>query len=276
MFLAGPPDGRQAPDVLQNGQGAEATIVNENAMAPALIASWKGSEIGSGRRKMAGTKIGIEGIGGTGRGDDPAARIETKTGGSVEEVAAAVGTEGVNEKTKTGMEGTIGARGRTGITTKKKAPKGTGPGIKRAGEKMMTGSIKRTGRGTEKRRRQRSRAGVKARRGSIKVVVRRRAKKESTATAKRKTEREMESCALTNVVVAKRGAIISESLVTTIVNIVNGEGVRALSKCPLRAILLLLLCFSSCFLPSCGVLSLVLKRRNVSTSNILNRCRWPM
>lgn len=47
----------------------------------------------------------------------------------------------------------------------------------------------------------------------------------------------MGNSALTNVVVAKRGAIISGSPVTTIVDTVNAEGVTALSKCHLAAIL---------------------------------------
>lgn len=74
-----------------------------------------------------------------------------------------------------------------------------------------------------------------------------RAGKESAATAERETGRETESRALTSGAVAKNGVIISVSLAMTIVNMVNAEGVRALSKGHLAAILLLLLCFSSFF-----------------------------
>lgn len=133
----------------------------------------------------------------------------------------------------------------------------------------MTGGTKTTGRGTEKRGRPK-RAGVEAGRGSTKVGERRRAGKESAATAERETGREMENSVLTNVVVAKRGAIISESPVMTIVSIVVAEGVRALSKWRLTAILLLLLlCSSSFFSTQLSGLSLVLKRRNVRTSGVV-------
>lgn len=140
----------------------------------------------------------------------------------------------------------------------------------------MTGGIKMTGRGTEKKGRPKGRAGVEAGRGGTKVGERKRAGKESAATAETETGRETGNSALTNVVVAKTGAIISESPVMIIVNIVNAEGVRALSKCRLPAILLLLLL---CFLPfstQLSDLSLVLKRKNVSTLDIWSCCLWPM
>lgn len=134
-----------------------------------------------------------------------------------------------------------------------------------------------TGTGTEKRGRPKGQAGVEAGRGGTKAGERRRAGKESAATAEIETGTEMENSVLTNVVVAKRGAIISESPVMTIVDIVNAEGVRALSKCRLPAILLLiLLCFSSFFSTQLSALSLVLKRRNVSTLDIWSCCLWPM
>lgn len=251
LLLPGHPDGRRAPEGHPNGQGAGATTARETATAPALTESWRGSVTARGRRGRAGTGIGREGTEGTGRDDGPAAPTGTKTDESVEELAAAAGTEGASAKTKKETAGTTGAGGRTGNTIKIEAPRGRGPGIKRAGQRPTTGGIKTTGRGTEKRGRPKGRAGVEAGRGSTKAGVRRRAGKERAA--ERETGRETEISALTNAVVAKRGAIISESPVMTIVNIVNAEGVRALSKCRLTAILLLLLlCFSS-FFPPCPV-----------------------
>lgn len=243
LFLPGPPDGHRAPGDLLSGQGAGAIIVSENATAPPLIMSWRGSATGRGRRGRAGTEIGTEETEETERGDDPEAQTETKTDENVEEVAAAAGSEGANVETKRGTEGMTGARGRTGITTKIEALRGSGPGIKRTGERLMTGGIKMTGRDTEKRGRRKGRAGVEAGRGDTKVGERRRPGNESAATAERGTGIETENSVLTNVVVAKTRAIISESPVMTIVNIVNAEGVRALSNCHLGAILLLLLCF---------------------------------
>lgn len=270
-FSPGPQDGRRAPGDHPNGQGAEATTGRETATAPALTESWRGSVTARGRRGRAGIGIGTVGTEGTGRDDGPAAQTGTE---SVEEVAAAAGTERANVETKTETAGMTGARGRTGSTIKIEAPRGRGPGIKRAGERLMTGGIKTTGRGTERRGRQKGRAGVEAGRGSTKVGQKRRAGEESAATAEIETGREMESSVLTNVVVAKRGAIIRESPVTTIVNIVNAEGVIALSKCRLQQYY-----FSSRFSSfSCQLsgLSVKLKRRNVSTLDIWSCCLWPM
>ncbi len=276
--MPGHPDGHRAPEGHPNGQGAGATTARETATAPALTESWRGSGTARGRKGRAGTGIGREGTEGTGRGDGPAAQTGTKTGENVEEVAAAAGNEGASAETKKETAGTTGAGGRTGNTIKIEALRGRSPGIKRAGERPMTGGIKTTGRGTERRGRPKGRAGVEAGRGSTKAGERRRAGKESAATAERGTGRETEISALTNVVVAKRGAIISGSPVMTIVNIVNAEGVRALSKCRLTAILLLLLlCFSSFFSPTqSSGLSLVLKRRNVRTADTWSCCLWPM
>lgn len=223
----GRPDGHQAPEGHPNGQGAGATTARKNATAPALTENWKGSDGGL------------------------AAQTGTKTDENAEEAAVAAGTAGANVETKKETAGMTRAGGRTGNTIKIEAWRGRSPGIRRTGERPMTGGIKTTGRGTEKRGRPKGRAGVEAGRRDTKVVERRRAGRESLATAEIKTGRETEHSVLTNVVVAKRGAIIPESPVMTIVNIVNADGVRALSKCRLAAILLLLLlCLFSSFLPS--------------------------
>lgn len=273
----GHPDGHQALGGHPNGHVAGATTVTETATAPALTESWRGSVTARGRRGRAGTGIGTEGTEETGRDDDPAAQTGTKTGESVEEVAAAAGTERANVETKKETAGMTGTGERTGSsTTKIEVLRGRGPGIKRAGERLMTGGIKTTGRGTEKRGRPRDQAGVEAGRGGTKVGQRIRAGKESAVTAEIETGRETESSVLTNVVVAKRGAIISESPVMTTVNIVNAEGVTALSKCRLQQYYYF---FSCVFLPLLFQLSgrsLVRKRRNVSTSDIWSCCLWPM
>lgn len=123
-----------------------------------------------------------------------------------------------------------GAGGRTGITTKIEAPRGRGPGTRRAGERLTNGGTKTTGKGTGKRGRPKGRAGVEAETGGTKAGQKKRAGKEIGATAERGIESETESSVLTNVVVAKRGATISESPATTTVNTANAEGVTALSK----------------------------------------------
>lgn len=265
----GHPDGHRALGGHPSGQGAEATTARKSATAPALTESWRGSVTVRGRRGRAETGIGTEG---TGRDDGLAAQTGTA---SVEEVAAAAGTERANVETKKETAGMTRAGGRTGSTIKIEAPRGRGPGIKRAEERLMTGGIKTTGRGTEKRESPRGRAGVEAGRGGTKVEERRRAGEESEATAERETGRETESSVLTNVVVAKRGAIISESPVMTIVNIVNAEGAIALSKCRLRQNYFSSSRFSSFFCQLSG-LSVTLKRRNVSTWDIWSSCLWPM
>lgn len=256
----GHPDGHRAPGDRPNGQGAGAIIVREIAMAPALTESWRGSATGKGRRGRAGTEIGTEATEGTGRGGDPAAQTGTKTGENVEEVAAAAGNEETNAETKKETAGMTGAGGRTGITIKIEALRGRGPRIRRAGERLTTGGIKTTGRGTEKKGRPKGQAGVEAGRGSTRVE-RRRTGKESAATAGRETGSETENSDLTSVVVAKRGVIINVSPVMTTVNIVIAEGVRALSKCRLAAILLLLLpVFFFIFSTQLSDPSLVLKK----------------
>lgn len=184
-----------------------------------------------GRRGRAGTETGTEETGEKGRGGDLAAPTGTKTDVNAEGVAAAAGTEGTNEETKRGTEGTTGAGGRTGITTKTGGQRESGPGIKRAGERLTTGGIKTTGRGTERRGRPNGPAGVEAGRKDTKVEGKRKAGSGSEATVEKGTGIETENSDLTDVVVAKRGATISESPVTTIVNIVNADGVRALSNC---------------------------------------------
>lgn len=165
--------------------------MRESATALALIENWKGSVTGRGRRGRAGTGIGTEVIEGTGKDDGPAVQTGTKTGENAEEVAAAAGTEGVNAKTKKETVGMTEAGGRTGITIKIEVLRGRGPGIRRAGERLMTGGIKMTGRGTEKRGRPKGRAEVEAGRGGTKVGEMKRAGKESAATAERETGREM-------------------------------------------------------------------------------------
>lgn len=229
-FLPGPPDGHRALGDPLNGQGAGATTERETATAPALTESWRGSVTVRGKRERVGTVIGREGIEGIGIGDGPAAQTGIKTDESVEEVAAAAETERANVETKTEMVGMTGAGGRTGNIIKIEALRERNPGIKRTGERLMTEGIKTTGRGTEKKEKPKGQAGVEAGKGSTKVGERRRAGKEIAATAEIETGRETESSVLTNVVVAERRVIISESLVTTIVNTVNAEGVRALNK----------------------------------------------
>lgn len=241
----GRPGGHQAPGGLPNGRGAGATTATETGTGPALTGNWRGSVTARERRGRAGTGIGTEE---TGRDGGPEVQTGTKTGESVEGAAAAAGTERANVETKKEMAGMTGAGGRSENTTKIEALRVRGPGIKRAGERPMTGGIKTTGTGTETRGKPKGRVGVEAGRGGTKVEGRRRAGKESAATAGIESARGTESSALTSVVVAKRGATISESPATTTVNIVNADGVRALSKCRRAAILLLLLlCFSSLF-----------------------------
>lgn len=175
---------------------------------------------GKGRRGRAG--IGIE-TEGTGKDGGHAAQTGPKIAENVEEVTAVAETERVNAETKKETVGMIGAGGRTGIITKIEAARGRDPEIKRTEEKLMTGGIKMTG--TEKRGRAKGQAGVEAGREGTKVGEKRRAGKESAATAERETGREMENSVLTSVVVAKRGVIISVSLAMIIVNTVSAEGV---------------------------------------------------
>lgn len=223
---------------------------------------------------MVGTAIGKEG---TGRDEGPAAQTGTKTDENAEEVAAAAGKEGVNAETKREMEGMTRIGGRTRITTKTEELTGRGPGIRRVGGRQMTGDTKMTEKGTEKKERPNGRAGVEAGRGGTKVVEqmeRRRAREGSVVTAERGTGIEMENSVLTNVVGAKSGAIISESLAMTRVNM-NAEGVRALSKCHVRAISTSrVFFFPSLFLPNCLVCHS--EERNVSTADIWNCLLWPM
>lgn len=233
-FFTGHPDEHRALGGRPNGPEAVAITVRGIATAPASTESWRGSVTVRGKRERAGTGIGTGGTEGTGTGDGPVAQTGIKTGESVEEVAAAAGTERANAETKKEMAGTTGAGGRTGNIIKTEALRERGPGIKRTGERLMTEGIKTTGRGTEKTGNPKGRAGVEAGRGGTKVEERRRAGKEMAATAEIETGRETESSALTNEVVAKRGATISESPAMTIINIVNAEGVRALSKCHLQ------------------------------------------
>lgn len=167
---------------------------------------------------------------GTGRDGGPAAQTGTRTDESVEGVAAAAGTERANVETKKETAGMTGAGGRTGSIIKIEAPRGKGPGTRRAGERPTTGGIKTTGRDTERTGRPNGRAGAEAGRGGTRAEARRKAGRESAATAEKETARETVSRGRTNVVVAKRGATISESPVTTTADIATAEGVRALSK----------------------------------------------
>lgn len=224
-FLTGRPDVHPALGGHPKGRGAGATIVRKTVMAPALTASWRGSATVSGKRGRVGTGIGREGTEGTGRGDGPAAQTGIRTGESVEEVTAAAGTGRASVETKKETAAMTGAGGRTGNTIKIEALRERGPGTRRAGQKLMTGGIKTTGRGTGRIGKPRGQAGVEAGKGSTKVVERRRAGKETAATAEIESGSEMESSALT-----KRGATITESQATTIADIVNAEGVRAPTK----------------------------------------------
>lgn len=267
-LFPGHPGGHRAPVGRPNGQGAGATIARESATGPALIESWRESVTGRGRRGKAGTETGRGGTEGTGKGDAPVARTETE---SAREVTAVAGTVGASARRRKGTAEMTGARGRTGITIKTEALRGRGPGIRRAGERLMTAGTRTIGKDTGMRGRPKGPAGVEAERGDTKVGQRRRAGKGSAATAGRGTGREMENSALTNVVAAKRGATISESPAMTIVDI---EGVRASSKCRLAAILLVF--FLLFFYIRLSALSLVLKRRNSCTSDIWICCLWPM
>lgn len=267
-FLTGHPDAHPALGGHPKGQGAGATIVRKTVMAPALTASWRGSVTVKGKRGKAGTGIGREGTEGRGREDGPAAQTGIRTDESVEEVTAAAGTERASVETKKETAAMTGAGGRTGNIIKIEALRERSPGTRRTGEKLMTGGIKTTGRGTGRKGKPKGQAGVEAGKGSTKVEERRRTGKEIVATAEIESGREMESNALT-----KRGATITESQVTTIVDIVNAEGVRAPTKRRLQQ------CFYFCsrvflpfFLSKLSDLSLVLKRRNVSTWDIC-RCR---
>lgn len=274
-LIAGHPDEHQAPEGHLNGQGAGATTARKNATAQALIENWKGSVTDRGRRGRAGIGTGAsEGTGKDSRSgkDGPAAQTGTKTDENVEEVAAAAENGGVNAETKKGTVGMTGAGERTEITTKIEVLKGRGPGTRRAGERMMTGGIKMTESGTEKSARPKGRAEVEAGRGGIKVGEKKRAGKESAAIAERETGTETGSSVLTSVAAVKKGVIISASLATTIVSIVNAEGVRALSKC--SNITCSAVVFFFLFLPSCSVTCAV-RRRNISTSDIWS-CLRPM
>lgn len=227
----GHPDGHQVLGGHLNGQEAGATTAKEIATAPVSTESWRENVTDRGRRGRAGTAIGKEETEGTGRDDGPAAQTGTE---SVDEVAAAAGTERATAERKKETAGMTETGGRTGITTKIEALRGRGPEIKRAGQRLMTGGIKTTGRGTEMRGRPKGRAGAEAGRGGTKVEERRRAGNGSAATVERESGRETESSALTNGVAAERGVIISESPATTTANIVTADGVKALSKCHLQ------------------------------------------
>lgn len=191
-------------------------------MAPALIVSWRESVTDRGRRGTAGTETGTGENEGRGKDGDPVVQTGTRNDVNAEEVVAAAGNEGANAGRRKEM-GMTGAERRTGIIIKIEALRGRGRGIRRAGPRMMSGGIKTTEKGTGKKGRPKGRAGVEAEKGGTKVGERRRARKESAATAERGIERGMEN--VTNIVVVKRGAIISESPVTTTVNIANAEGV---------------------------------------------------
>lgn len=227
-------------------------------------------------REKKGTGIGRGETEGTGKDGGPAALTGIKTGGSVEEVAAAAETEKANVETKTETAGTTAAGGRKGITIKIEGPRGRGRERKRAGERLMTEGIKTTERGTEKRGNLSGRAGVEAGKEGTKAAERRRAGKEIVATAGIESGRETESSAPTNGAAAKRGATISESRVTTTVDIVNADGARAPIKCHLQKD------FYSCscvFLPPFsqrkGLSPVLIIRKNVSTWNG-PRCCLPM
>lgn len=267
----GHPDGHRAPEGHPNGLGAGATIARGTAMAPALTESWRESVTGRGRRGKAGTKTGTGGTEGTGKDDAPVARTGTENAG---EVAVAAGSVRANARRRKGRGRTIEAGGRTGITIKTEAVRGSVPGIRRAGGRPMIGGTRMIGNGTGKRGKPRDRAGVEAERGDTKVEERRRAGKGSAATAGSGIESETGNRALTNVVVVKRRATISASPAMITVDTVNAGVVRASSKRRLAAILLIFLPFF--FSIRLSALSLVLKRRKVHTPDIWIRCLWPM
>lgn len=156
------------------------------------------------------------------------AQIETKSAVSAEEVTVAAETGEQSEETKRGMEVMRGAGGKTGIPTKTGDQREKGPGngrTGRTGRTRRTADIKTIESGTEKRGRQRG-AEVEAEKKGIKVR-KKKVVNVSEATAVRESETGTESRALTNAAVAKKGPIISESLVMNTVNTANA-GARAL------------------------------------------------
>lgn len=243
LFCAGHPKKHQAHARHPNDRGAEATTVNEIAVALALTVNSIGSVTGNERRGRAGTEIGRE------RGGVPAAQIGTKTDENAEEVVVAAESEEANGgKKKETVEMTEAGR-RTGTTTRTEAVIGRSPGRKRAEGRATTGDTKTTGRDTKKRGRPKGPVGVAARKKGTRVE-RRRPRDGTAATAERETGREMENGGPTNGAVAKTGATTRGSpVMIRIINIVNARGVGALSKSHLAAIFSLL--FSVYFLPSC-------------------------
>lgn len=182
-------------------------------------------------KRRSETGIGTEGNGAIETDGGRAAQTGTKTVVSVKEAAAAAGTGEMSEETKRGMELMTGAKGKTGTTTKTGALRESGHGIERAGKKRRTEDIKMKGNDTETRGRPKGRAGVEAGKKGTKLEKKKVGNvNEATAERENETGTEKENRGLTNVVVAKKGAIIHVSLVMTIVNIVNAEGVRALIK----------------------------------------------
>lgn len=197
-------------------------------MVPALTVSWSGNVTAKRRSE---TEIGREENGEIETDGGHAAQTGTKTAVNAEEAVAAAGTGEMSEETKRGTEVMTEAKGKTETTTKTGAPRESGHGIERAGKRRRTEDIKMIGSDTERRGRPKGRAGVEAGRKGTKLE-KKKVGNVSEATAKRgnETGTGKENHGLTNVVVAKKGAIISGSLVMTIVNIVNAEGVRALIK----------------------------------------------
>lgn len=229
--MAGRPDERRVLGGHPGGRGAGATITRKNATGPALIASWRGSVIVSGKRGRAEIGIGTEG---TGTGGGPAAQTGTKSGESAEEATVAAGTERVSVETKRETAAMTGTGGRRGSIIKTGVQRERSPGTRRAGENQMTKDTKRTGTGIGTRGRPRGQAGVEVGTGSIKAAERRKAGNEMAATAEIESERETESSDPTKEAAAKSGATTSESPVTITVNTANAGGVGAPSKTGFR------------------------------------------
>lgn len=191
-------------------------------MGRALIVSWRESAIARGKRGTVGTG----GTEGTGKDGDHVAQTGTER---PKEASAAAENGEANAGRKKETEQKTGAGRKTGITIRTEAPRGKGPETGRTGQRMTNGGIKRIETDTGRTGKPKGRVGAEAEKGGIKAGRRRRAGKETAATAESGTESGTGS-ALTNAAAAKRGVAISESPATSTVNTENGKEVRARSK----------------------------------------------
>lgn len=164
------------------------------------------------------------------RGGGLGAQTEIKNGVSAEEVAATAGTGAQRGETKRGMEERKGAGGKTGIPTRTGYQRENGLGTGKTGRIKRIAGIKTVGSGTERRERPRGAEVEAEKRGT--EMRKKRAENVSEVTVARESVIGMESRAHINAAAAKKGPIISASLVMITVNIVNAEGVRALIKSP--------------------------------------------